>query len=483
MPIKSLKRNYIYNLINQILVLITPLITTPYISRVLSADGIGQYSFTSSVVSYFVLFATMGTTIYGQREISYCQDDKSVRSKKFWEIEILSCITVLATLVVYIFFLLINGFQKIYLIQIFTLLAVATDVSWLFTGMEEFKITVIRNIVFKILNIIFIFMAVRSKGDLLIYVFGLSFIQFLSTLSLWPSLKNFVEPINMSDFHPFSHLKENFTLFVPTIAIQIYTVLDKTMIGLMTNSAAENGYYEQSTKIVKITLTIITALSAVTIPRIGAYFSNHENDKISHYMYQAYNFVWLLGIPLCFGLAGISKNFVPWFLGDGFEESADLIIILSFLILAIGINNVTGMQYLIPTKRQNLFTISVCIGALVNFVLNSLLIPHFLAAGAAVASVIAETTIAIFQLIIVRKELSIKKIGFMSLKYLIAGIIMLGFLIFENFYLSPSILHTLIMIITGIFVYSLTLLIEKDKFFIDNMNVIIAKLKISNIRK
>jgi O-antigen/teichoic acid export membrane protein len=218
------------------------------------------------------------------------------------------------------------------------------------------------------------------------------------------------------------------------------------MIGLMTNSAAENGYYEQSTKIVKITLTIITALSAVTIPRIGAYFSNHENDKISHYMYQAYNFVWLLGIPLCFGLAGISKNFVPWFLGDGFEESADLIIILSFLILAIGINNVTGMQYLIPTKRQNLFTISVCIGALVNFVLNSLLIPHFLAAGAAVASVIAETTIAIFQLIIVRKELSIKKIGFMSLKYLIAGIIMLGFLIFENFYLSPSILHTLIII-------------------------------------
>ena len=474
---KSIKKNYIYNVVYQVLTLLTPLITTPYVSRVLSAEGIGEYSFTASVVSYFVLFATLGTTTYGEREISYSQNDRKKRSKVFWEIEFLSCVTVALTIIAYIVFLSVTGFRIIYLVQIFSILSVAVDISWLFTGLEDFKATVTRNIIFKLINIAFLFLAVRSKNDLIIYVFGLCFIQFLSSVALWPLIKGVVDKVPLKQLHPFKHLATDLTLFVPTVAIQVYTVLDKTMIGAITKSNAENGYYEQAQKISKIALTLVTALGTVMIPRIGSYFAEGDKKKIREYMYKAYNFVWMLGIPLCFGLIGISGNLIPWFLGNGFEKSEILLCTLSFLILSIGINNVTGMQYMIPTKKQNLFTVSVCIGAVANFSLNALMIPHLASLGAAIASVIAETTIAIVQFVMVRQELSGWKVLSLSWKYLISGGLMLVLLLWENRVFNPSIIHTIIMIISGGLLYLAMMIILRDKFFIDNINSALSMVK------
>lgn len=467
---QSIKKNYIYNLSYQILVLITPLITTPYLSRVLGADGVGTVSFAESVVSYFVLIATLGITTFGQRELSYVQDKRQGRSIVFWETKILEIITSIAVLVIYIPFALMQQYKIMYLILAFNLLAVMVDVVWLFQGLEEFKIIVLRNTIFKIIGIIYIFVAVKTKDDLVKYIFGIAFFNFISNLSLWVYVPKYVDKINWNVIHPLKHFGTIMSLFIPTIAIQIYTVLDKTMIGLITQSSFENGYYEQALKISKMVLTVVTSLGTVMIPRIGFHFGKGEVEQVNSFMYRGYRFVWFLGIPLCFGLIGVSGNFVPWFFGTGYDKVIPLMRILSFLILAIGINNVTGIQYLIPTKRQNIFTKTVMIGAGVNFTLNLILIYYLQAIGAAIASVVAESTIAIVQLYLVRKELSVKQVIFSSVHYLIAGAVMLMVLFIMNGIFNASIRHTAIMVASGAISYGIVLLLLRDDFFILNIN-------------
>jgi len=473
---KSIKKNYIFNLIYQILLLLTPLITTPYLSRVLGADGVGTVSFAESIVSYFTLFATLGITTFGQREISYVQDNKEKRTSVFWETKLLQVITSTGALAVYVGFALFQQNRILYLILSFNIIAVLVDVVWLFQGMEEFGKIVLRNIIFKIISISYIFIAVKTKDDVNKYVFGIAFFLFLSNLSLWLRVPGFVAKPNWKEISPFRNLKVVISLFVPTIAIQIYTVLDKTMIGLITQNEFENGYYEQAIKISKIVMTVVTSLGTVMIPRIGYHFGRGETDKVNSFMYRGYRFVWFLGVPLCFGLLGTASNFVPWFFGDGYEKVVPLLGILGFLILAIGINNVTGMQYLIPTKRQNVFTITVLIGAGVNFVLNLILISLFQSIGAAIASVAAETTIALIQLWFVRKELSIKRIFCSSWHYLISGIVMLSLLTIVGRLFDPSIMNTIIMVVIGATVYLIMLLLLRDDFLIDNSKSIFLKI-------
>ncbi len=375
MKSKSIGKNYIYNLIYQILLIIVPFITFPYISRVLGADKIGQNSFASSVVSYFSLFATFGITNYGRREISYVQDDRSKRSQVFWETKLLQLITSSIACFCYMCFV---GFQEdrlFYFIYIFFILTVAADVTWFFQGMEDFKKIVIRNSFFKILNVVYIFMFVKEREDLIVYVLGLAVFPFLGNCSLWYCLSEYVDKPNWHALKPLRNIMTVLSLFIPTIAIEIYTVLDKTMIGLITKSSFENGYYEQAIKMSKVTLSIITALGPVMIPRIGFYFQKGNMEKVQFYLYRGYRFVWFMGIPMCLGMIGISYHTIPWFLGDGYEKVSLLLNILSLLILAIGLNTLTGNQYLIPTKRQNTYTTTVLIGAAVNFTTNLILIP------------------------------------------------------------------------------------------------------------
>ena len=249
------------------------------------------------------------------------------------------------------------------------------------------------------------------------------------------------------------------------------------MIGLITQDVFENGYYEQAIKMARLVLTLVTSLGTVMIPRIGFHYKKGETDVVNTFMYKSYRFVWLAGIPFCFLLIGVSPNFVPWFFGMKFIQVVPLLEVLSFLILAIGVNNVTGMQYLIPTNRQNLFTFTVIVGAITNFILNLLLIPTFKALGAAIASVAAETVIALLQLYLVRDDFSVKKVFFSCRNYLISGVLMVVVLKLMDPYLSPSIIHTFIMGTSGVLVYVGMLFIIKDDFFMENSIKILSKIK------
>lgn len=473
---KSITKNYIYNASYQALTLITPLITTPYISRVLEADGIGVYSFTTSIVSYFTMFGILGTLSYGNREISYLQEERKARSKVFWEVELLSVITALIAMFAYILFVIfaVKENRLFYWIQLISFVTIAADITWLLQGMEEFGKIVGRNLFFKILSIVYIFAFVKSKEDLILHIAGNLVISCMIQLSVWGYVPKFVDAPDWKQLKPFRHINGAIALFIPTIAISIYTVLDKTMIGIFSN-AYENGYYEQALNLSKTVLTLVTSLGAVMIPRMGFHYNKGEQEEVKKLMYQSYRFVWFLGVPLCFGLIGVAGNIVPWFYGDGFLKLTILLPVLSFLIPAIGMSNVTGMQYLITTKRENLLTLSVGVGAVVNFILNMILIPRFQAIGAAMASVIAEVVITGFQFVLVRKEISVGKVLKSGWKYLLAGGMMLALLVMQNQVFKPSILNTACMVVSGGTVYFVILVLLRDEFVSGYIKKILRK--------
>ena len=466
--ISKIKKNYIYNVFYQVLLVIIPIITIPYLSRVLGADGIGRVSFAESIVSYFVLFANLGINIYGQREISYAQDDKKRRSIAFYNIFITKLITATTALAIYsiCYFTVLQN--TIYLILSIQIISVIFDITWFFQGIEEFDKIVIRNTIIKLLNIIFIYTLVKGKNSVIIYCISVVLFPLLGFLSLWPNLSSYLEKIDVSKINISNVLKVSLTLFLPTIAIQIYTVLDKTMIGIITKDALENGYYEQSIKISRSLLMLITALSTVVIPRVGYYYDKNDHNMVKEILYRSYRFVFMMSIPMCFGLYFVSYNFIPWFLGAGFNKSIILVQIFSLLIICISLSNVTGMQYFVPTEQQTKLTISVCIGAVVNFILNCLLIPNFKSVGAAAASVIAEAIITIVQFILAKDYISISKILKNATKYLISGIVMLIILFAFARNREPSVFNSLIISAIGATAYFTTLLILKDEFILDN---------------
>lgn len=475
---KSIKKNFIYNLIYQVFVMATPLVTTPYISRCLGAERIGEYSYAYSLVSYFMIVAILGTATYAEREIARYQDDKEKRSYRFWDLFTLRVITSFICIVFYFIFISItNNDYLLSLIVSLNILSVALDTVWVFQGMEEFGKISVRNMFVKIVVIASTFIFVKSPNDIYIYTLIMSLSPVLSALTLLPFIPKFISKPNFKKIKPFKDFRNILRLFVPTVAISVYTVLDVTMIGVFTTTKVENGYYEQATKLSKTALTIITTLSTVMLPRISYYFEKDEKDKIQEYMLKSYQFALFLGFPICFGLIGISSNLVPWFYGSGYDKVAMLLNLSSFLVIAIGLSNITGMQYLVPTMQQDKLTISVVIGAAINFVCNLILIPNFYSSGAMLASVIAEFSVTAIQFYFVKKQLSFKKILTFVPKYLISGLLMLILLRVEEQYLSSSVLSTLIMIISGALLYFIVLIIMRDKLIFEAFGQVLTKAK------
>ena len=476
---KSIRRNYFYNAAYNVLTVLTPLITAPYISRVLEADGIGIASFAGSVAQYFVVFADLGTAGYGQREISYCRDDPDMMSTVFWETQLFRMINTAAALCAYLAFVMffVKTNRVIFLINAINIFGLVCTLGWFFGGIEEFGKIVVRNLIVRIIDIAFIFLFVKTKSDLPLYVGGLAFFNIAGAVVMWGSLPPSIRKPRLKSLHPFRNIKTVLSLFLPTIAIQVYTVLDKSMLGFFTENGFENGYYEQSMKISRAVLPLIISLGGVMIPRIGYLFGRNDRETINFYMYRSYNFVWFLSVPLCLGLMGISDNFVPWFFGPGYEKVAGLLKISSLLLIAIGFNYATGSQYLIPTGRQNLYTRAVIIGAAVNFLMNIVMIRLLKSYGAMIASVVAEGLIAVVELYMIRRELSVMRILSSGRNYIMAGIIMLGALLFMGGKLSPSAAHTFTMIFAGTGIYFSVLLAVRDKFFMEYSAIALGHIK------
>lgn len=470
---KSIKKNFIFNLVYQLLVLIAPFVVTPYISRVLGVDGIGEYSYANSIVSYFLLFAVLGTSTYGQRAIGYAQKNKEERSRAFWEVFILRLLTGVITLgayAVYLFIFVPQSSFIIYLILALNIINVLFDISWFMQGMEEFGKTATISILFRILNIVCVFLFIKNSSDLWKYVLITVGFTLLSNVCLWIFLPKYI--CKVKAIRPFHDLKSVLQLFLPTIATQIYLVLDKSMIGWLSDGYTENGYYEQADKIVKMALTVVTALGIVMIPRIARMYKEGNEEQVRNYIYKSYRYIWMMAIPIMFGLIAISSIFVPIFFGEGYDKCNILIPILSVLTIFIGLSNVAGIQFFVPTGKQNILTMTVIIGAVVNVILNAALIPFIASIGAAIASVIAELCVMLSGIIyILRKRLyRIKPIFTCSWKYWIAGIIMFGILLAIKYLIPITLWALIVLVLAGIITYFIMLLILHDEMLFEFMS-------------
>lgn len=270
--------------------------------------------------------------------------------------------------------------------------------------------------------------------------------------------------ISLKETKPIKHLPAAIILFLPTIATSVYTSLDKTLIGLITKSDAENGNYEYSERIVKMALTVVTSLGTVMIPRNTQQFAKGDIKGVEDNIYNSSRFVLLIGLPMVLGLIAVADNFVPWYLGPGYLKAANLIKLLSPIIIIIGFSNVFGLQFLIPSGQDKRFSIAVITGATINFVLNLLLIRWLASYGAAIATVIAEFVVTVVMLAFIRKNISVVRILKESWRYWICGTIMFAVCYLLGSRLSPSIIHTAIIIVVGGLIYFTGIIIMKDDF-------------------
>lgn len=478
----SVKINYIYNIAYQIFAVIVPLITTPYISRVLGAEGVGVYSYTYSIVNYFLIFAVLGTSIYGIKQIGVFQDNKKERSKNFWELFVLRMIlTIIMTIIYYIYVVLLAEDKFIASIQGIYLIGTLLDISCFFQGMENFKKVTIRNLVIKIVNIIYVFTFIKTADDLWKYILGLAVFTVAGNLVMWVRINRYIDRVKLKDLKPFRNFKQILELFLPTIATQLFAIIDKTMIGAFSTDSTENGYYEQAYKIVTVSLIIITTLGTVLIPKTAKAFAEKNMKDIKMYLNKSYKFVWLLGIPMMLGIIGIIDVFVPVFLGDNFDKVKIILPILSLLYIPMGMNYMTGRQYIIPTNQQNKYNKLLILGVVINTLVNLILIPKYYAIGASIASVSGELCILFLSMryLIKTKQYSLK--GFIKDIYIycISGIIMLVVILFIKEFIIYNLFGLILLVMVGAIVYLLSLFLFKEQIVMEQISNIKNKLLVA----
>ncbi|KGB51090.1 PST family polysaccharide transporter [Leuconostoc mesenteroides P45] len=460
-------KNYLYTAAYQLLNIIAPLITMPYLARVLGRNGVGVASWTNSFVTYFLLIASLGIVTYGSREIAYVKDNKQARQQKFWEIQIIHTIAGIFSLALYFLFLK-YGVQlnsniednQIYLIlQTWVIISGILDISWYFMGMEDFKKTVLRNALVKIAMTVLIFVLVKTPNDIGNYILLLGLSQVFGNLSMWFYLFKKISLPNWQQLDLKEHVKPIFMMFLPTIATQVYLQLNKTMLPFFTNSTDSAGFYDNADRIIKVSLALVTSVGTVMLPRMSAQFAKGQFDKMKQNITQSMDFVSALSVPMAFGMAAIAPTAMIWFLGEQFKVVGQVIVLLSPIIIFIGWSTVIGTQYLVPTKRLNEFTLSVTIGALANVLLNFWLIYVTGVNGAAVATTISEFLVIGYQLYVTRKDMNIWHHFSEMWRYIIAGLGMYVSVTMISQYLEINIKSTAIELLLGVFMYVLILII------------------------
>ena len=473
MPRKSITKNYLYNLTYQILILVLPLITTPYLARVLGATGTGIYSYTYTIVNYFVLFGSLGVSLYGQREIAYAQQKKHKRKKIFIELVTFRFITIaIAIFIYYMFFIKTGVYSVYYKILLFELIAGAFDISWFFQGLEEFKKTVTRNILVRTISVALIFIFVKKAEDLTTFMYIYSLADLIGNLSLWIYLPRYFRGVKVNNINIMHQIGPVIMLFIPQVTSKLYNMLDTTMLGKMIEDKAETGYYEQSQKMIRLLLTVVTSLGTVMIPRMANMFANGEKKQINYYMKRSFSFVFILGFPMMFGLISISKAFTPIFFGPGYEKTAILMCIISPILVLMGVSNVLGNQYLIPTQRQKEYTIAVGVGVVVNFILNYIFISLWASIGACIATVLSQIVVDYMQFRVLKNEIKIKSVVKLSYKYIFASVIMFVACSLTKLIVNTGIATIALQVVVGVLVYGFILIKLKD----ENLYMLLRKI-------
>lgn len=394
---KSIKTNYIYSVAYQVLSIIVPLFTIPYLSRVFGAEGVGVYSYTTSIAQYFLLFAMLGLNNYGVRAVAMVRDNNENLNRTFSEIWAMQLIIAIFFILLYLGFILIWGTQyTLYLIILsLSVISALFDVNWYFFGIENFKITVIRNSVIKVFTLVFIFTLIKTPDDLWLYILLHAGSILISSIILWPSIMKDVNIVKPSVKGVIRHFKPNTVMFIPVIAISVYKYMDKIMLGA--NSMKEAGYFENVEKILTVVLGLVTAFGTVMLPRISNMLANNQSEEANRYLAKSMEFIMFLSAGITGGLFLISDIFVPIYFGEGFYSCINVMKALSLTAVITSWATVIRTQHLIPQKKDNVYVFSVIAGACINFSGNIFLIPKYGAMGAVYSTIMAEIAVALVQ--------------------------------------------------------------------------------------
>ena len=419
---KSLQKNFLYNVLYQILLVILPLITAPYISRTLGATAVGVYSYTYSVAYYFLLIAMLGIGNHGNRSIAAVRDDRKKLDKTFSSIYSLQVITFSIAILAYAIYLVlfVKDNRLIVLLQLIYVTSGLFDIGWLFFGLEQFKLTVARNTLIKISTVVLMFVFVHKPSDLWKYTLIMSAGTLFSQAYLWLYVKKYVSFEKCSVKEITSNIKPVLILFIPVLAYSIYKVMDKIMLGNM-SSYDQVGFYNNAEKIINIPMGIITALGTVMLPRMSNIVANGDKKRVDDYIRISAKLVTLLSSAIAFGLMGVSSVLAPVFFGDEFIACGEIIRLLSVTVFFIAWANVIRTQYLIPNKRDSIYLTSTMVGAILNLIINWMLIPKYQANGAAF---VAEFSVMLVQMVAVKNELPMRKYIMSYSPILIIGLIM-----------------------------------------------------------
>lgn len=474
----SLKRNLLYNVSYQLLILIVPFITSPYVSRVLGPEGLGYYSVTTAIVKYFYLFALLGMANYGNRTIAKYKGDKETLSITFWNLFYFQLIVSSIALTVYVIYALTFGIATygiVSMCQIPYILSAVFEISWFFYGMKDFKSIVLRNAGIKIITAVSVFLFVKEKSDVWIYVL----INALSLLSgqicLWPFLRKHVVWKKPQWNLITSHFKPNIVLMVSVIAVSVYTLMDKIMIEWLANKI-EVGYYENTEKIFSIATNITGAIGAVMLPRMSNLCSSDKGNQVLVYIEKSMKYILILAVALAFGISGVSDCFSVVYYGKSFERCGILISFISPAIIFYTWSNIIRNQFLLPNDMDNVFVTATITAAGGNFVLNGLLIPIYGALGAVIGTVGAQLLELCYMSVCVRKKLPLKRYIFGIFPFLGMGSLMYICVKQVERYLGISIFSLLLEIGVGSAVYiSLVIIylhVIKDEMLINLIDLI-----------
>ena len=445
-------KNYLYNLSYQILVIVLPVLTTPYITRVFSSDDLGSYGYYNSIVTYFILLATLGVANYGTKEVS---GHRKEVEKTFWGIYSLQVLaTCLAVTLYIVFCLLVPSMNNpIAYILGLSLLSRGFDISWLFQGLEDFKKITARNTMVKLLGVVSIFLFVKKPSDLYLYVILLVAYDLLGQLSMWLPAREHIGKLHLDIAYAKQHIKPVILLFLPQIAISLYITLDRTMLGAL-SSTKDVGIYDQALKLLNILLTIVTSLGSVMLPRVSNLLASGNQkavNKLHEISFLVYN---LIIFPMIAGILIVNKDFVQFFLGQEFQDARYSIAIMVFRMFFIGWTNIMGIQILIPHNKNREFMLSTTIPAIFSVGLNLLLIPPLGYIGASIVSVTTEGLVWLIQLYLTRSYLKEIKILSSMLKILLAAILMYGVLYSVQVFIHfSSVVNVLIYAVLGFLVY------------------------------
>lgn len=460
-------KNYFYNAGYQLLIILVPLITTPYVNRVLGPYGIGVNTYTNTIIQYFILIGSLGISLYGNRQIAYVRDNKYELSRQFWEIQIVHILGIVLASVIFIFYWFFIAKYKIFmLIQAANLIAALFDISWFYQGLENFKLTVLKNTIVKLISIFLIFLFVRSYKDVGIYIFIYSISTLLGNLTLWPALKSSLVKINFKKLNPWKHISPSIALFIPTVAVQIYQTFNKTLLGIF-SGVASSGYYFNADTIIKMLLYLITAIGTVMLPHTAHAYAKGDTEHVKQMLQLSANITSCLTIAFAFGIAAVASNFVPLFFGQKFTAVGPAIMLESPIIYFAGLSSVIGTQYLIPTNQVKPYSFSLILGAIISLILDLILIPSYGLIGAIISTVSAELIVLLYQsfFVIKQKQLEYRDLYSDLVKYLFSGIVMFIVVVSIKHTFSVSFYNIILQILCGAFVYGILISVFQTKAF------------------